>query len=287
MSGGENQPQTAAIIEMRIMLGRTKPKLKKSFQGASRFLQTVYGQAVDQPEIRLIDPDTGNCRWIGPKSLELAAKVAVREGSKTNLSIGGATRRDASSRRKNNLKSFPGAWVNIDFKDFENDPKNALETLSSFLLKPSILVSSGGGFPAYWLLKKPHQIPCKNQPHFEVLNRLGTHVVGGDRPAVGFPPILRISGTTNFPNANKRALGPMTDSVQLLRLSTKRYRLSDLEAVVGVKRVSTLPAEFSSRFRQMLQLDPNLHATWNSTRADLTDKSRLGYDIAMADFLVR
>lgn len=71
---------------------------------------------------------------------------------KTNLYFGVGTR-DGNGGKKENVVNIPYVWADVDFKSTPRDI--AKEHLGKFPFKPSLIVSSGGGFHLYWMLKEP------------------------------------------------------------------------------------------------------------------------------------
>lgn len=89
-------------------------------------------------------------------------------------------------------------WADVDAK--HHDPDNlergkmtALQAISSFPITPSILVDSGGGYHAYWLLYVPADVEMFARPVMKGI----AHLVGGD--AVHDPArVLRLPGSVNY-----------------------------------------------------------------------------------------
>lgn len=104
-------------------------------------------------------------------------------------------------------------WADIDGKRFPTKDV-ALFTVNRFLVTPQILVDSGHGYHAYWLLSKPE--PTELASH---AMRGIARTIGGDN--VADPArVLRVPGTRNYKSS------PV--DVRLLRLDiSRRYRFSD------------------------------------------------------------
>ena len=88
------------------------------------------------------------------------------------------------------------AWVDLDFKDFAGGEAEARKRLAEFPLQPTIIVRSGHGLHAYWLLSEPAS-PQELSDH----SRRLALVLGGDK-AFDAPRLLRLPGT-----ANRKAIG--------------------------------------------------------------------------------
>ena len=259
---------------------------------AQRFLQILHHGCKGFLEIRTIHPQNRHCGKFWPSTSEEAATLAVRESKTVNVYFGVATRHKQTNGKKENLRHFPGVWVDLDFKDFKNGAKEARTILEQFPLKPTILVHTGGGFHAYWLLTKPEVITAESLPGLEGLNRAFAERLNGDH-CHSAEHILRIPGTTNWPDEGKRKLRRKPTSVRLLLSHGPRYTFDQLQSVVTdlnqthattaspIHETRILPA----RLCALLQEDKTLHATWNGMRTDLHDQSRSGYDMALTHSL--
>lgn len=104
-------------------------------------------------------------------------------------------------------------WADVDDKRFGNRER-AFWSISSAAIEPSILVDSGHGFHAYWLLD--HEVAMN---HASNAMRGIAKLIGGDAVADA-ARILRVPGTHNYKTE------PAVP-VRVLRLSDKRYRFSD------------------------------------------------------------
>jgi hypothetical protein len=111
----------------------------------------------------------------------------------------------------------PGSviWADIDL----DDGPDGLERLRAFRPKPQLLIGSGGGYHAYWLVSDrlgPQAIACANR-------RLA-HILGADQGATDAARILRPPGTHNFKYEPPR-------NVNLIECLAEPRRTS--EAIVG------------------------------------------------------
>lgn len=129
----------------------------------------------------------------------------------TNLYVGIATRRTGGTGDreggKTNLEAIRAVWVDIDFGS-PGDEAIVRASLDAFPHPPSMVVQSGGGLHLYWLLDEPFGLTTKAAvERFENVLKGLADVLGGDFAATDASRILRIPGTTNYPNARKRAKG--------------------------------------------------------------------------------
>jgi hypothetical protein len=108
-----------------------------------------------------------------------------------NLYFAVATRNGGGT--KDHIVQIPGLWCDIDFKDVPKD--QAAERLRQFPLRPSLVVNSGGGYHAYWVLKEP--LGREDIPRVEAVLRQIQTYLGGDPAATDASRILRLPGTFN------------------------------------------------------------------------------------------
>jgi hypothetical protein len=108
-----------------------------------------------------------------------------------NLYFAVATRNGGGT--KDHIVQIPGLWCDIDFKDVPKD--QAAERLRQFPLRPSLVVNSGGGYHAYWVLKEP--LGREDIPRVEAALRQIQAYLGGDPAATDASRILRLPGTFN------------------------------------------------------------------------------------------
>jgi hypothetical protein len=109
----------------------------------------------------------------------------------TNIYFGVGTR-NGDGGTKAHLVNIPCVWADIDFKTLPIDV--AREKIAHFPLKPSIIVSSGGGIHAYWLLKEP--VGYSDTESVEDVNRRIQAHIGSD-DVHDASRILRVPDTVN------------------------------------------------------------------------------------------
>lgn len=126
--------------------------------------------------------------------------------------------RDGNGGCKENIRHIPALWVDIDFKD--TPKQTAQKKLRDFPLRSSLLVDSGGGFHAYWLLKEPHD--KGDIPAIEKVNRQLARALGGDMHACDASRILRMPDTHNMKYTPMRP-------VKGIYSNPSRYDISDCE----------------------------------------------------------
>jgi hypothetical protein len=109
--------------------------------------------------------------------------------------VGVATRRTTSDGSLANCGGLPALFVDLDLKAI--DEAEGRRRLQSLLLPPSIIVHSGGGFHAYWLLREPLDLQRASEVAKTLLRRLARHS-DADLAAPEPARILRLPETRNF-----------------------------------------------------------------------------------------
>jgi hypothetical protein len=86
-------------------------------------------------------------------SVRRQLELFVAAHTSENVYIGVAMRRRPGDGSGENCASLGALFVDLDYK--RTPETDARAALARFALKPSIVVASGGGLHAYWLLREP------------------------------------------------------------------------------------------------------------------------------------
>ena len=110
--------------------------------------------------------------------------------------------RDKESGKDSDIRYLSTFWADIDAKDFDGNKNLALQSLDNFSLRPSMVIDSGNGYHAYWILNDPIDLK-KDSVRAEItkLSRLIHYVVKADS-TYNLSRILRMAGTPNIKNPN-------------------------------------------------------------------------------------
>lgn len=91
--------------------------------------------------------------------------------------------------RRENVAPAKVLWADVDLKD----RPDALERLRAFRPRPHLVVSSGGGYHAYWLVEEQ-----LDADELHRANKRIAHALGADMQATEPARILRPPGTSNY-----------------------------------------------------------------------------------------
>lgn len=105
---------------------------------------------------------------------------------------------------------------------FEESRSLILEKLIEYKTPPSCIIDSGGGYQAFWRLG----IASKDLNLVERCNLQLAHDLGGDH-CHNIDRIMRLPGTTNWPNKKKIKLGREKRPAELVLINSNEYEIED------------------------------------------------------------
>lgn len=193
---------------------------------AIEFIKTVFGPTTEAP---VFVCSLGNERD-GPHA---PRQVATRDMADITKFIAKWDQRDrgmffcvgtvqaGKKREKANIAEIALVHADIDFKDIETPRDEVLAILRGLEIPPSILIRSGNGVHAYWLLKEGLDAQTEGE-RVEAAMRLLADTVGGDNAPAHIAGLMRMPGSHN----SKR--GSWVEVTTEL-LTDRRYELDDLE----------------------------------------------------------
>jgi hypothetical protein len=191
------------------------------------FLEAIYPWMPDTyAELRRIRASHVEQEWFnvsgGLDILIARARAADAEG--WDCYIGVLPRIRPSGKAEDTTPTTTVLWADLDNKNIGSHMASLL-SLQSSGMEPSILVDSGNGLHAYWLLRQP--IPfAKASAAMQGLHKL----IGSDS-VHDAPRVLRLPGTRNHKHCNHDITDAFVEPckpVRLLRLdTTRRYRWAD------------------------------------------------------------
>lgn len=167
-----------------------------------------------------------------------AAWIEARQGSKNLYFHVNPVRRPLSNKaNKADIAAVRALQTDIDpdaAEDFEADRARILNRLTADLPKgipaPSVIVDSGGGYQAFWLLAEPLAIPAQTdtapEPWAtgEAYNRALELAFRADH-CHDVSRVMRLPGTINVPNAKKAKKGRKPTLARLVEWNGTAYPL--------------------------------------------------------------
>ncbi len=229
---GMNSPKGAVNIPIV-----PQNDLKSQITQAKDFLATLYSP--DLPgllEMRLIPADGQSRtirRWYRPHQVNLD-HLATFNQQGYHIYYGVSLRRRKGGS-KSDVSWITALWADLDDKNFQGGKEEALATARSFDLPPSIILDSGHGIHAYWLLRKP--VATNGEEDIkgveEVLRGLAAWL-HGDRSVADVARVMRLPGFLNVKDPEHPVL------CHILALDTdRRYDLADFQGYRSERKEST------------------------------------------------
>jgi hypothetical protein len=150
---------------------------------------------------------------------------AVRENSDGyGVFLGINPRPEQGRKSEDDIRDIVALWVDIDAKNFKGGKEEARKRILEFRIQPNLIIDSGNGFHAYWVLEEPvidrtgGDAKAAKQTMVGLARALyGDHVQNLDR-------IMRLPGTLNTKDPSARK------PVRVIHESFSHlYSLGDLE----------------------------------------------------------
>ena len=137
-----------------------------------------------------------------------------------DLYFGVATRRSDRDGTLANCAQLPALFVDLDMAGATK--ADALSRLNACLCPPSVVINSGGGYHAYWLLREPLELDDAKEDAYRFLRGLAAEI-GGDPAAAEPARILRIPNTLNYKYSPSRRVTVVVFEPD------RRYKPSDFD----------------------------------------------------------
>ena len=250
---------------------------------------------------------------------ESAEAVERASGRDVYVGVGLASRDYGPAHRcgSDEIAGLAGFWADFDLRSDAHSKKALPVTIPDALsiipasMPPTIVVSTGNGAHAWWLLKEPHVFDNDQErkdtarlvARWHTLLRLRAAQCGWafDRLS-DLARVLRIPGTINAKDPSN------PKEVTVHSTTDRRYNLSDFEefldeaAIPDPEAEERAARERAERFadkplvinrnvripdetlESWMALDMRFKNTWLRQRHDLNDQSQSGYDLALACF---
>jgi hypothetical protein len=139
--------------------------------------------------------------------------------------IGINPRPPSGKKEQEDIRDIVCLWADVDSKNFAGGKPEARKRIEEFPVEPTIVVDSGNGFHAYWILEEPIIDRTDDDTAAFKQTMVGiARAVGGDVQVRNIDRIFRLPGTLNTKNGN--SLKP----VRIVSASPERlYSLGDFD----------------------------------------------------------
>jgi predicted P-loop ATPase len=243
-----------------------------------QFLRSFHGDGLVVLTAIIPDGPTHTETFTHLQDSKILTWIEGQEGQGRNIyhEVNPPTRPLSKKASKTDIAGL--AWVHVDLDPAKDADWSAERTRLVALIKnspllPTVIVDSGNGFQVFWKLRDTIEGEPENLERFNIAVEEwfdADHCHNIDR-------IMRVPGTTNFPNKKKRDAGWEPRKAMLLHIDKGRsYEPADFEVFEG-----PLPGAF----RAMLRKDEALRARWEGNATGLKDTTRSGFDFSMVSLL--
>ncbi len=278
-------------------------QLEHQAEQRAQFLGLLYGELKGSIDLRFIEPDGPTTRIPAP-SIDAALTIITDHAEMLeNVYCGVATRVtgsiDKGAGGKANLQSVAALWVDVDH-DQGGDREVFEAELERFKFPPSLRVWSGNGEHVYWLLEEPFDLTTEQaRTCFENILKGLADYLNADFRATDSSRILRVPGTTNYPDAKKRAKGRAAGPASIISHDADwRYSVDDFDAFemrgqeLRAKKLELVEydlepwdGELPPQVQKIIDGNEPTAARWNGETQGLKDTSDSGIDQSFANLL--
>ena len=153
---------------------------------------------------------------------------------------------DAAKLEKADIGWIRGIWADLDpnkrvevEEPTEQEPKSGrqrererldqiAERLTECDCPPTLIVDSGNGIQAIWLLAEPVEANEANAGRAEAIGAAIERALGGTENTSNIDRVLRLPGFINRPTGKKRKLGRVEQPARLVHVGDRRYAWDEL-----------------------------------------------------------
>lgn len=221
---------------------------------AVEFLAKWYGSSPRQ--LVSIVPDgaiSAKCLWPQQPADERDwLRKAVAAGKNVYFHVNQPAWALDKKAEKQDIREVRALHVDIDPRTDETPEeckKRALEALSKFEPRPSVVIDSGNGVQAFWLLEEPVQVDGTPEAWQKVeAYNMALEVALGADSCHNIDRIMRVPGTVNVPNKKKLAKGRVAVPACLVGEATN-WQPHPLSAFIPAKPVQQAGSHTARRGR--------------------------------------
>lgn len=233
----------------------------KDYTATADFLKRFFSDTLHKVELRAcpnLKGAPGALSRMTDADLQRLSFCIEKDVDGIGVYFGVCTRQDgATSGNLETVAECPALWVDIDCAKQGISGDDALAALGFLPHPPSIIVNSGGGLHAYWLLEEPVDVTVGQQVREVVtacLRQLAL-VLAGDTQCAELARILRLPGTMNSKDSTKALYDGaaavcevLSDTGQVHDFETLRLWLGTQRAVLHGKVIEARPLNEADPF---------------------------------------
>lgn len=205
--------------------------LDRDYSTSTDFLSRFFGEASQAIELRACSNDRsgGAVPIFGRQNDVFQSFCRKRDQPGTGIFFGICTRRQGVTRgTKETVAECPALWVDIDCAKQGISGDAAIQALDYLPFPPTLIVNSGGGLHAYWMLEEAIDV-SPGQAARETIERALRQlalILAGDTACAELARILRLPGTSNSKPATLQLNDGQSAIVEII---SDNGRVHDLE----------------------------------------------------------
>ena len=212
---------------------------ERSYQESAEFLADFFGVTTEQAvELRTFTNRSGDgpARPLFTRDMEMITAHCSRwDVDGRGMFLGVCTRVTGShTGRRVDLAECPALWVDIDTGKMGLDKDTVVAALRPLPLPPSVIIDSGGGLHAYWLLNEAIDVSA-DAPDAEATEEAITSackqlagVCAGDLNVCDLARVMRLPGTLNSKPDVMAANAGAPAECSVLEATWARHEFDDL-----------------------------------------------------------
>lgn len=228
-----------------------------------------------------------------------ASAMAHSETSDVYFGMGLIPPGVAGRGKSTDIACIGALWADIDCRAPHRDRADlptkdeAIELIADMPLRTSVVIDSGYGFHAYWMLKEPWMLETDSERSTAAAMARGWHgLLCAKASARGWrmenlgdlARVMRVNGTLNHKGTHPVNVGiaHISDAQYVQDDFDDYYTMDDEEATaVHVAFTSTTQLD-QALFDVAYANSPKFRGTWDATRDDLNDHSQSAADLSLA-----
>ncbi len=199
-----NQSLTKEIDQLNKQTDNTQDVSKVPINPTliEHYISSLHAQTEHDIEIRICP--NNKTEGIYPKtffSRDMSKLIQFIEDEHTSANgvyVGMATRtKGLKSGKAIHCEELPCLWVDLDCDKDGLDRQECSKILQTCKYPPSLIIDSGGGLHAYWLLTQAHDLKIEHHDKIKKTLKGLAHIFAGDMAVCDIARIMRVAGTCN------------------------------------------------------------------------------------------
>lgn len=285
---------------------------------ALAFLRALWAPAPSDHYCLLWTMPDKRSRWFRTTDdgLASAAETVGRFRDRNDIYMGaGLSSKSHGSRQRvvaADVSGIAALWADVDYQvdgahkkpNLPPDQDAAMQLLTDALIEPSIIVHSGHGLQAWWLLDKPMMfVDRQQQGAGQQLEKAWNDALRAEarKHKWDVDATWDLARVMRLPGGLNHKTDPPPPVRTLKMDADLRYPIGDLRRLVGAEADQAKALEPRSavdygfelresanppfqKWEALRQADPGVEKTWRRQKTKMADQSPSAYDLALANY---